>query len=221
MFLKTGELKKAMKSALKSRGLTIGNINGSYLIYCDRWGVSVGAIYASNKFKAAIMELIGDIPEEWECYRYSISSEKELDQERVFDYPDPYENWKAARDYAVMTPLSLSIWPHDYVVCQKKSDKEFLTVDNVLVKSMISPGELDTFVESMPGRPSILGSGILYFKNETTIYWVRTESCGEKTKNILFPCLGRMDFFEDDWILKEEKRQEKCEEEAEEGQLLY
>ena len=32
MFLKTGELKKIMKSSLKRYGLIVGNVNGHYLV---------------------------------------------------------------------------------------------------------------------------------------------------------------------------------------------
>ncbi|MFR1059249.1 MAG: hypothetical protein ACLSEY_01745 [Enterocloster sp.] len=38
MFLKIGELKKAMKSALKTGGLTVGNYRGHYLVCTDWWG---------------------------------------------------------------------------------------------------------------------------------------------------------------------------------------
>lgn len=221
MFLKTSELKKVMKSAFKSRGLTVGNIQGQYLVYCDFWGVCVNAVYAPNKFKAAIMELIGDLPEDGECCRYSISRNKEVEQERVYDIPAPFEDWKAAIDYVAMTPLSLTVWPHEYMIFQKKSDLGFLAADRNLTGKMISPGELDQSLESMPERPSVLGGTVLYFKNETTIYWVRAEGCGEKAESILFLHLYGIDFFESDWILKGDQEMEEQEEEAEEERLPY
>lgn len=62
MFLKISEFKKAMKSALKTTGgLYVGNLDDHYLVYASSWGVYVESMYATNKFKAAIMELIGDI----------------------------------------------------------------------------------------------------------------------------------------------------------------
>lgn len=208
MFLKTGELKKVMKSALRGGGLTVGNVNGEYLVYCDRWGVCVNGIYASNKFKAAIMELIGDLPENGECYRYLLSPEKEIEQEVVCDIKVPYEEWKAARDFAQATPLSLAAWPHEYMIFQKKSDLGFLAADRILTGRMISPAELDTSVESMPGNPSVLAGTILYYKNDTTIYWVHGEYCGEKAEKVLFPCLYGIDFFENDWIVKRKTAEE-------------
>ncbi len=221
MFLKTGELKKVMKSALKSRGLAVGNTDGQYLVYCDSWGVCVDAVYASNKFKAAIMELIGDLPEDGECYRCSLSPEREIEQERVYDIPVPFEDWKAAGDFASETPLSLTVWPHEYTIFQRKSDLGFLAADRSLTGKMISPGELDQSVESMPGRPSVLAGTVLYFKNDTTIYWVRGESCGEKAEKVLFPRLEGIDFFEKDWVPKSGLGTEGKEERAAKERLPY
>lgn len=214
MFLKTSELKKVMRSSLKSKGLTVGNIDGRYLVYCDFWGVCVNAVYAPNKFKATIMELIGDLPEDGECRRYSISRDKEVEWERVSHIPAPFEDWKAAMDYAAMTPLSLTVWPHEYMIFQKKSDLGFLVADRNLTGKMISPSELDQSLESMPERPSVLGGTVLYFKNETTIYWARAESCGERAESVLFPRLYGIDFFESDWILKGDREMGEQEEEA-------
>lgn len=204
MFLKTGELKKIMKASLKKHGLIVGNINDHYLVYSDNWGVYVEHPYATNKFKAALMELIGDLPEPYECYIYTIGADKEIVQESVLDYPDPYERWKEAKNFAIITPLLLFSWPHEYIVCQEKKGLRFLTADRALTLAAISPSELDTTSESMPGRPSLLDDCVLYFKNESTIYWVHTESPGSKVREVLFPQLTGMNFFEDNWVSKEE-----------------
>lgn len=203
MFLKTGEMKKIMKSSLKKHGLIVGNVNDRYLVYSDNWGVYVEHAFATNKFKAAIMELIGDLPEPYECYKYTIESDKELNQERVFDYPNPYEQWKAAKDFGAIAPMYLIAWPHEYVVYQRKSDLRFIVAQRALTTAAISPSELDQTSESMPGRPSILNGQVLYYKNESTIYWVHTESPGHKALEVLFPHMRGISFFEDDWMEKE------------------
>lgn len=202
MFLKTGEMKKIMKSSLKKHGLIVGNIKGRYLVYSDCWGAAVEHKYASNKFKAAIMELIGDLPEEGECYEYTIDADKDLQQQFYVGYPDPYVNWMMAKDYAVAAPMYLHAWPHEYMVYQRKSDLEFITPKRSLTEAVISASELDTATEHMPDRPSILDGTILYYKNESTIYWVHTESPGRKAREVLFPQLNGLSFFEDDWYLK-------------------
>ena len=202
MFLKTGEMKKIMKASLKRHGLIVGNIDEHYLVYSDCWGVYVEHAFATNKFKAAIMELIGDLPDPYECYNYTYGNDKELQQESVLDYPDPYVNWMMAKDYAVAAPMYLHAWTHEYMVYQRKSDLEFITPKRSLTEAVISPSELDYATEQMPKRPSVLDGTVLYYKNESTIYWVHTESPGRKALEVLFPHLCGINFFEDDWRLE-------------------
>lgn len=201
MFLKTGELKKIMKAALKSGGLYVGNMNGRYLVHANTWGLSTDILYASNKFKAALMELIGDIPESGEYYKYALQNGEVL-QDAEVSYPDVYEAWKEAKDYATHAPIYLCSWPHTYIVLQVHSDLSYKAADKFLVADMIGSKELDTTVESMPERPSY-SDGILYYKNDTTIYWVHTTEPGERAREVLFPSMGKLDFFQTDWRLRE------------------
>lgn len=201
MFLKTGELKKMMKSALKSGGLYVGNMNGRYLVHADTWGLNTEILYASNKFKAALMELIGDIPESGEYYKYSLQA-GEVIQDVELAYPDVYEAWKEAMDYATHVPVYLISWPHTYIVLQVHSDLGYKVADKCLTADVISSKELDTTVESMPDRPSY-NKGILYWKNDTTIYWAHTTEPGERAREALFPSMEKLDFFQRDWLLKD------------------
>lgn len=220
MFLKTGELKKMMKSSLKKAGLAVGNVRNHYLVYSDCWGVYIGHPYASNKFKAAIMELIGDLPAEGECYLYTMTPDKELSQESVFDYPDPFENWKEAKDYVAVTPLCLTAWPHEYMVCQQRSDLKYIVSRRAYTDAVISEHELESAIESMPVRPNVM-NGVLYYKNETTIYWAHTEGPGRKAQEVLFPRLSGINFFEDDWLPKEPEGELSEDIEGEEELLPY
>lgn len=203
MFLKTGEIKKILKASLKKHGLVIGYVNLHYLVYSDNWGVYVRDIYASNKFKAALMELIGDLPEPEECYFYEIEPESKQPVGRPeLNYMDPFEKWKQAKDYAVQTPLYLGAWPHEYAIFQAHSDLSYLTVPRALIKA-ISVSELENG-EEMPGRPCAK-DGALYWKNETMIFWAHSESPGTKALTALFPKLDGLSFFEGSWILPEEE----------------
>ena len=203
MFLKTGELKKILKASLKKHGLVVGCVNRHYLVYSDNWGVYVRSIYASNKFKAALMELIGDLPEPEECYFYDIEAESKQPVGRTeLNYIDPFERWKQAKDYAVQTPLYLGAWPHEYAIFQVHSDLSYLTVPRTLTGA-ISVSELENG-EEMPGRPCVK-DGVLYWKNETMIFWVHSESPGTKALTALFPKLAGLSFFEDSWAFPEEE----------------
>ena len=203
MFLKTGELKKILKASLKKHGLMIGCVNHHYLVYSDSWGVYVDVIYASNKFKAALMELIGDLPEPGECYFYEIEPESKQPVERpALNYMDPFEKWKQAKDYTVQTPLYLDVWPHEYAMFQVHSDRSYLTVSRTLTGA-ISVSELEEG-EGIPSDPCVK-DGVLYWKNEAMIFWVHSESPGTKALTALFPKLAGLSFFEDSWALPEEE----------------
>ena len=77
MFLKTGKIKEAMKAALKAGGLTVGNYDNHYLVCTNWWGVWVDCECATNKFKAAIMEVVGELPVYETCCLFSLR-EKEI-----------------------------------------------------------------------------------------------------------------------------------------------
>ena len=206
MFLKTAELKKMMKSALKSAGLYVGNIAGNYPVYGSTWGLSTDTEYASNKFKAALTELIGDIPEPGECYRYYMQ-DKDVAQDTCVDYPNAYGAWKEAKNYATGLPINLISWPHEFAVYQIHSDMSYVIAPRCCTRDVISIKELDNSVESMPGRPSYMPC-TLYWKNDTTIYWVLTGEQGERARNALFPALSGLNFFREYWLPKEEDEAE-------------
>ena len=204
-----------MKNSLKTFGLIVGNVEDHYLVYSDDWGVYVEQPYATNKFKAALMELIGDLPDPYECYHYTVREKGEVLADRVTYWPDPYEQWKRAKDCAVHTPVALSIWPRKYCIVQRKSNLGFMAVRENLIAA-ISVRELDETVEHMPDRPSVLDGVVLYYKNETMIYWVHTEPAGQKAEDVLFPHLRGISFFENDWLEKEVRREMKKEGPADE-----
>lgn len=214
MFLKISEFKKAMKSALKtSGGLVIGNVKGHFLVHTRLWGVWVESIYATSKFKAAIVELIGDMPEEETCYKYHLE-EKTLKMEYQVSYEDPYDRWKEAKDFACEVPLVFYSAPHELSVYQKNSDRSYMTVLQSYAAGMMSPAELEMGMERMPGRPSVSPAGsTLYFKSDTMIYWTSIIEVSKKAEDTIFRYLRGLDFFEEDWLPKEEE-QETGEDEA-------
>lgn len=224
MFLKTGELKKIMKAALKTGGLTVGNIDHHYLVCTLLWGVYVANDHASNKFKAAITELIGDLPDPGECFECRYDSDNKVQEQFCFNYPSPYSEWREARDFATKTPVALEVWPYEYRLYQKKSTLGFLAFDSILTDIIISPGELEPD-ENMPGRPSVSKDNILYFKNDFMIYWVRSEKMPEKVREVVLPHLKGLDFFQDNWTEIPEEDTEDAEDMEEhdiaEEQLTY
>ena len=199
MFLKISEFKKAMKSALKtSGGLIIGNVKGHFLVHTSLWGVWVESVYATSKFKAAIVELIGDMPEE----------ETNLKMEYQIRYENPYDQWKEAKDFACEVPLAFYSTPYELSIYQSKSDRSYITVLQSYAAGMMSLAELEVGMEHMPGRPSVSPTGsTLYFKSETMIYWISIVKVPQKAEDTIFRYLRGLDFFEDDWLPKKDEQE--------------
>lgn len=221
MFLKTGQLKKMMKDSLKRSDLYVGNVDNHYLVYSGSFGVYIDEVYASNKLKAAITELVGDLPASEECYLYMIAEDGKVTQTRIYEYPDPFEDWKEAKEAATATPVSLYSNAHEMFLFQGKNDLRFMAVRRCLTIDMFSVRELDENVEHFPKYPSIRNGCVLYWKSETTIYWVGTDVLGERVREILFSHLKGMDFFESDWIEKRRPEEEGTDSKAADSQLPY
>ena len=219
MFLKTAQIKKMMKAALKGAGLYVGNTRGSYVVWTAGWGLETDAEFASNKFKAALTELIGDIPMPEETCRFYMKNGDVVIESA--EYPEnAYAAWREAKDFAVSTPLVLLSWPHEFAVYQVHSNYRYLTLRRSRTHEVISYKELDTKIEGMPGNPNCIGSR-LYWKNDTTIYWVDAERLAEKVREAILPRLSDLDFFQGDWLPKEgSKEKEDVKENADAEEML-
>lgn len=202
MFIKTAGLKKLMKAAIKGSGVVVGYVNNTYLVYTNYWGVSTPDVYASNKFKAAVIELIGDFPNEGECYHYR-KDRTGLLQEEVTAPINPYQEWLEAKDAAKITVIEVESFPHKYVIVQRKSDLGFIGVNTVHLTDILSRSELDKG-ESMPQSPA-LKEDTLYLKNENMFWWVKSYPLERKIREIILGHLKGINFFADDWDEKEEE----------------
>lgn len=207
MFLKTNELKKMMKSALKSAdGLRVGNLNEMYVIQTGYWGLQTEIACATNKFLAAIVELIGDIPTGGEHARYWIEN-KEVKMESLCEDPGIYARWIAAKDYAIETPVFVGSFPHEYRIYQTHNNSQYVFIRREWASDLFGSKELVSGVERMPGRPSCSHNGtVLYWKNDTTLYWACKAQFTEKVENSLIQALGVLDFSQDDWIAVKEPK---------------
>ena len=180
---------------MKSSGLIVGNTGEWFLVYTEKWGVTTELQYLSNKFKAAVIELIGDLPEKGETYLYNID-EHGLKQTPDLDPVDPYDEWMAAKDVAVKTGVNLRLFSHEYAFYQVKQTHACIAIERRYVEPMISPSDLDKIAgELMPPNPSVRNGTVLYFKNDMMIYWVAAVPMPEKTRNEFLPLLESLDFF--------------------------
>ena len=195
MFLRTAELKKEMTAALKSSGLVVGMLDGRYYVRGRNWGLFADRESVSNKFKGAVTELVGRLPEPGEINEYM--QMKEGMQAGPYRYEiHPYNAWLGATEAVRQTPVLLGVFPHVYAIFQRTGNLEPMAVRQTLINA-ISDKELEEG-ESMPGQPS-MSYGTLYWHNETTIYWAETERMAERVRDVLFPALMDVDFSADDW----------------------
>ena len=195
MFLKTAELKKMMKAAVKSSGLVVGSFDDRYYVCGRGWGLYAECESVSNKFKGAVTELVGRLPENGEMNEYM--QMKEGMQAGPYRYEiHPYNAWLGAKEAVRQTPVLLGVFPHVYAIFQRVGTLELMAVRQTLINT-ISDKELEK-EETMPGQPS-MSYGTLYWHNETTIYWAETERMAERVRDVLFPALMDVDFSADDW----------------------
>lgn len=195
MFLKTAEIKKEMTAALKSSGLVVGMLDGRYYVRGRNWGLFAERGSVSNKFKGAVTELVGRLPEPGEINKYMRCKEG-IQTEMYEPMINPYNAWLGAKEAVRQTPVLLGVFPHVYAIFQRVGTLELMAVRQTLINT-ISGKELEK-EETMPGQPS-MSYGTLYWHNETTIYWAETERMAEKVRDVLFPALMHVDFSADDW----------------------
>lgn len=190
MFLNITALKKILTNSYKSTGLTVGRlVNG--LVVCNTcMGFQIDMNFVPNKLKGILAELIGDLPEEGEIYTYTKNGQQmEMELERY----NFYEHWKAARDFAEKTPVVLQGTLNDFRLLQLNSSRKMIAVYRAFV-DLISTKDLGE-TENMPGRPNY-GDGILYWKNDSMIYFAAQTALKEDIIQLLLPELEQFRFTE-------------------------
>ncbi len=200
MFVNIIELKKLLKGAYKGNGLIAGNLDGGLVVMSasGTWGFRVEEEYVPNKLKAALIELIGDLPEAGEIYNYNPKSvQAEINLGR-FDFRG---RWKQAKDFATDTPFILRSKWEEFFLVQIRSTMELCAISRKFT-DMISTKDLNHELESMPGRPGYC-QGVLYWRNETMIYWACTSKLSEDMEEKILSRLAFLNCFEKETTLRE------------------
>ena len=96
MFIKTSIFKRILKDAWKGAGLTVGKKEEMYFIQGAYWILFVYEKDFTSKNKAAVIELVGDLPEEGEVYRAYEKGKKQYEL-KVRDEWE-YKKWLSARN---------------------------------------------------------------------------------------------------------------------------
>lgn len=190
MFLNITALKKILTNSYKSTGLTVGRLDHELVVCNTCIGFQIDMNFVPNKLKGILAELIGDLPEEGEIYTYTKDGQQaEMELERY----NFYEYWRAAKDFAEKTPVMLRGYINDFRLLQLNSSGRMIAVYREFV-DLISMKDLGE-AENMPGRPNYR-DGILYWKNDSMIYFAARTELKEDIVQLLFPALEQFRFTE-------------------------
>lgn len=85
MFINEGALKKQIKKAYKTGWLTVADKFGMLYIAGLTWAMIVDKEAVTNKTKAALIELIGEIPTGGDAYKYSETEAQQVFSESLRD----------------------------------------------------------------------------------------------------------------------------------------
>lgn len=109
MFIKTTLFKKLMKEAYKGAGIRIGHKKDYYYIAGSYWALMVYEEHFPKKEKAAVVELIGDLPHE-EFFRASKDEGRQQllpEEDWMFHFAKEPERQLQETDLLVQEPLGI------------------------------------------------------------------------------------------------------------------
>lgn len=190
MFLNITALKKILTNSYKSTGLTVGRLHHQLIVCNTCLGFQIDVDFVPNKLKGILAELIGDIPKEGEIYTYTKEGQQAEMELARYDF---YERWRAAKDFVEKTPVILRRHINDFRLLQLNSSGRLIAVYREFV-DLVSMKDLEE-TESMPGRPNYR-DGILYWKNDSMIYFATQTVLKEDIAQILLPALEQFRFTE-------------------------
>jgi len=157
MFLNINKFEKEVKRQYKDKSITIGMVydkneeTDMLMLWAGIWAVYISSKYLSNKIKALVVELLGDMPKPGQIFE--VSKQDPTPQLQIF-HPMYVrrldERWEATNK---LVPTNILL--EDSAVLRLFQDftsKDILQFDDNLL-SMIDQYEIDIETESMPTGP--------------------------------------------------------------------
>ena len=150
MFLKFEPWKKMLKEAWKSSGLIVGSSEGNYYISGGWWIVKILKDSMNNKEKAAMIELIGEFPEEETIFnarkgcgnQYEICSLEQLIEIMDRNYSQRYRKTKII--YQMEDKFER--------VYQEDTSQRCMYMNNIIA-DLIDVNSIDVMEETPPEGP--------------------------------------------------------------------
>ena len=161
MFIKESVFKKLAKQAWKNNVLVIINSNEVYHIELKFITLQVRKEFMSNKIKASLIELIGELPAEGEGYKYGEDCEPQKSL-CLFDRIDGYDG-EECRETCVLIQRSGLL----YNVYQTEKTK--VMVNNVLVSMVDTSNINEAAGEYAPDAPMLCDGYVIWCNNAMSL----------------------------------------------------
>lgn len=182
MFINTTIFKKMLKQAYKTRGFIIGNDAGHIFIDGWSWVIRVQEEYLTNRIKAAVVELAGEIPapeEVFKCHKeeanqYEVPWHEQWDTDKAFDEStNEFENTRILLKYAT----------EDLRVMQDKQNNHCIVLSEQYF-NLIDEYCMDVEVDTYPVGPVALSEegNMLFWKNNIMSVGLCTVHISEDTE---------------------------------------
>jgi hypothetical protein len=197
MFLHTPTLKKLLKKAFNSYGLTVANFDEQIYLQGSSWAISLDENHIPNKVKGAIIELCGIIPDDGQVFKATKEGlQYEIPWSDIFNLRDQFRQAKLS-----LTKTSIVIeksW-HSYALFQLNQNNDISAISTELT-NLIDIREINYEVEGMPSGPccSAQDLSMLLWNNATcTLGLCTCDLKGEKDIEII-NLLKKIDFDKED-----------------------
>lgn len=166
MFINPAIFKKIIKNSYGKEGLTIGATEEEIFLAGGYWVIRVYKSEMSKKIKAAVIELIGDMPETGEVFtcRKKESTQYEIAEN---EYWNITENFAAAQIPLNVTKIQYTDAWEDTRLLQERETKRCMAIKDIFWK-LIDTSAMEE-QEGLPKGPvtDFADTGLIYWQNET------------------------------------------------------
>ena len=141
MFLNTAKFKKAVKTAYEGNGIHILQRNGWYVLDAGWWFLQVSRKYFVKENMAAVVSIVGELPEEGEMNQYR---KGETPQETMADTYCLFldKEWNEAKDEYIYTNVLFRTKKTFVDILQNRRTPTHLLVPHAFME-MIDTGKLE------------------------------------------------------------------------------
>lgn len=194
MFINKTVFKKLLKEAYNSNCLKIGNVYGGIVIYAGCWAIQCREGRMPNWFKAIVIELIGEFPDEGIVMKYGKGGlpQQTFAENEEYDLRALY---RAAKTPYTVTPMVFDHGCAALRFMQNNETKEIVALSEGLYR-MIDFSNTETD-ESCPVGPSCdqHGHGFFWMNENCVLELCGIKICDAKTIEIA-ERLGEINFKE-------------------------